>query len=53
MKYVINVPLLWDFLNLIASGVPQKEKRKKKNRKLTLPTERPPLVGEVGASFCG
>jgi hypothetical protein len=35
-----------------------KQKKKKKNsavlvRKRTIPTERPPHVGEVSASFCG
>jgi hypothetical protein len=37
---------------------PYKEKKHKKNsvalvRKQTIPTERPPLFGEVSANFCG
>jgi hypothetical protein len=36
----------------------KQNKTKQKNsvvlvRKQTIPTERPPLVGEVGANFCG
>jgi hypothetical protein len=29
------------------------QKKKKKLREQTMPTERPPLVGEVSANFCG
>jgi hypothetical protein len=49
--------LLRTFVNEVVSAEEKSLKYKKKTvalvRELTVPTERPPLVGEVGANFSG
>jgi hypothetical protein len=50
--------VVWDILYVIYFHLTCVKMKKKNNsvavvRKRTIPTERPPLVGEVGANLCG